>query len=211
MNNTVEYYSLPRNEVFNLIKGKPDSILECGCGFGELGKQIKNSWDCKITGLELNPKADKFLQPVYDRFFITDIEAFDITALNAEYDCIIYADILEHLRDTKAILKKHLQCLKPGGQVIISIPNIRNLKIIADLLIKGEWHYNDSGILDSTHYKFFTLKSLKQLLNECGLEIDYIGSNKDEFSGIKKAASFIPYLFIPQLKVCQWLIRAYKR
>lgn len=210
MNETVEYYSLARKEVFHLIKGQPKAILECGCAFGELGKHIKKSWDCTITGLELNPKAGEYLEKVYDKFYITDLEAFDVAALNAQFDCIIYADILEHLRDPKKILKKHLESLQKGGQVIISIPNIRNLKIIADLLVKGEWTYGDSGILDSTHYKFFTLKTLKQMLQECGLEVEIVSNNKDEFTGLKKMVSLIPYLIVPELKVCQWLIRARK-
>lgn len=210
MNNTVEYYTLARNEVFELIKGKPANILECGCGFGELGKHIKQSWDCKITGLELNPKAEEHLRNNYDEYFITNLETFDTAALHSRFDCIIYADVLEHLRDPKKILQSHLNHLEKGGQVIISIPNIRNFKVIADLLLKGDWTYGDSGILDGTHYKFFTLKTLKKMLEECGLAIESIHSNKDEFMGWKKAVSFIPYLIIPELKVCQWLIRACK-
>jgi 2-polyprenyl-3-methyl-5-hydroxy-6-metoxy-1,4-benzoquinol methylase len=210
MNNTVEYYSLTRNEVFELIKGQPSNILECGCGFGELGKHIKQSWDCKLTGLELNPRAEEHLGKTYDSYFITNLESFDVAVLNTTFDCLIYADVLEHLRDPKKVLEAHLKQLAKGGQVIISIPNIRNFKVIADLLMKGEWTYGDSGILDSTHYKFFTLKTLKRMLEECGLEVESVSSNKDEFAGWKKAASFVPYLIIPELKVCQWLIRARK-
>ncbi|HEV7332026.1 MAG TPA: class I SAM-dependent methyltransferase [Flavisolibacter sp.] len=210
MNNTVEYYSLPRREVFQLIKGQPSNILECGCGFGELGKHIKNSWPCTLSGVELNPKAGEFLNDVYDKYFIADVETFDASVVNETFDCIIYADVLEHLRDPERVIKEHIKFLRKEGQVIISIPNIRNLKVIADLLVKGEWNYGDSGILDRTHYKFFTLKSLKELLRKCGLEIETISSNKDEFKGLKKTASLLPYFFIPELKVCQWLIRARK-
>ncbi len=95
--------------------------------------------------------------------------------------------------------------------MIISIPNIRNLKVIADLLIRGEWNYGDSGILDRTHYKFFTIKTLKQLLSNCNLQVEVVKSNKDQFKGLKKAGAAIPYLFVPELKVCQWLIRATKK
>lgn len=210
MNNTVSYYSLARNEVFRLISGQPANILECGCGFGELGKGIKAAWPCTLTGLELNPEAAPFLQDVYDNYFITDLEVFDVSVLNETFDCIVYADVLEHLRDPEKVLTQHLAQLKKGGQVIISIPNIRNLKIITDLLLKGEWNYGDSGILDRTHYKFYTLKTLTQLLRNCGLEIETVDRNKDDFKGLKKAASLLPYLLVPDLKVCQWLIRARK-
>lgn len=211
MNSTTEYYSLPRKEVFELIAGKPSNILECGCGFGELGKLIKRNWSCNLIGLELNPEAEGYLKTIYDRFYITDLESFDISQLNATFDCIIYADILEHLRSPEKILKEHLRYLRSGGQVIISIPNIRNLKVIADLLIRGEWNYGDSGILDRTHYKFFTIKTLKQLLTNCDLRVDVMKSNKDQFKGLKMVGAAIPYLFVPELKVCQWLIRATKK
>jgi len=212
-NQSDTYYTLPRNEIFELVNvaPRPKKIVEFGCGFGALGKTIKESWDCHLTGLELNPEAAKFLAPVYDEFRIVDLEEFNINDLSSSYDCFIYADVLEHLRQPDLILKQHLAKLENGGTVIISIPNIRNLKVIFDLLIKGEWTYSSSGILDKTHYKFFTKKTLLSMLNEAGLTVELIKSNRDEFTGIKKIAAFISYLFVPDLRVCQWIIRAKKQ
>lgn len=208
MNN--EYYSLDRPEVFDMIINNPNSIVEFGCGFGELGKKIKSTWACNLIGVELNPVAKNYLLNYYDSYYIDNIENFNIEKLNQSFDCFIYADILEHLRNPEEILMFHLNFLKKNGQVIISIPNIRNLKIIYDLFIKGEWKYLDSGILDRTHYKFFTRKSILDMLNNVGLKVEKISSNKDKFRFPKNIVSYIPSVIIPDLQVCQWIIRARK-
>lgn len=205
-----DYFNLDRPEVFSMISSNPLSIMEFGCGFGQLGKKIKTSWNCNLVGIELNPDAKFYLEGIYDSFFIDDIENFEIEKLNQTFDCFIYADILEHLRNPEQILLNHLNYLNTNGQVIISIPNIRNVKIIYDLLFKGEWSYKDSGILDKTHYKFFTRKSLLAMLQNVGLKVEKISSNKDRFKFPKSVLSSVPSIFIPDLQVCQWLITARK-
>jgi SAM-dependent methyltransferase len=93
-----------------------------------------------------------------------------MTPYRREFDYIVFADVLEHLRDPAAVLRRCLPALKETGKIIISVPNIANWIIRLSLLF-GKFDYMDRGILDRTHLRFFTLRSLKQLMSEVSCEI----------------------------------------
>jgi len=83
------------------------------------------------------------------------------------FDCIIFADILEHLKDPLVLLKNATSFLSDGGVIIASIPNIRHHTTIINLLFKGYWPYRERGIHDKTHLRFFTLKNIKEMIEDC--------------------------------------------
>jgi len=88
------------------------------------------------------------------------------------FDCILYGDVLEHLVNPWWVLKDHQAVLKKGGAIICSIPNVRNYRILRNLIFRGKWEYTDDGILDRSHLRFFTLDSIQGMLKEAGYEIE---------------------------------------
>ena len=110
-----------------------------------------------------------------------DVSEIDVNINDESYDCIIYADILEHLTDPVAVLKRHIKYLRPGGIVYISIPNFRHYSVFWQLFVRGHIHYKDAGILDRTHLRMTTRKMVLQWFKQAGLELirwKYINNRK---------------------------------
>src|SRR5262245_3365506 len=147
---------------------RPLRILDIGTAAGYLGMILKERGHY-VAGVECDADFAQQARAFYDRFYQLDIGDF-VPPDGDEYDCIIFADVLEHLPDPAAVLRRYRAALKRDGTMIISVPNVANIFIRLSLLF-GRFDYADRGILDRTHLRFFTLRSLKQLLQECGLDI----------------------------------------
>jgi len=104
-----------------------------------------------------------------DQLWIGDAEVLICEVPNAEYDFILCLDLLEHLIDPWSFVSELHKKLKPGGKVIASIPNIRTLRVLFNLLIKGKFEYADKGIMDRTHLRFFTKSTIIQLMESNGM------------------------------------------
>ena len=144
---------------------RPLRILDVGTADGYLGAILKEQGH-SIVGVERDEQLGRKAHDHYDEFHIADIEEFDFPN-GWEFDVILFADVLEHLRDPAAVLGRALPSLKKNGEIIISVPNIANLTIRVELLL-GRFEYRDQGILDRTHLRFFTLRSLHHLLSDVG-------------------------------------------
>jgi len=101
--------------------------------------------------------------------FVGNVETMDISGLR-RYDAVIFGDVLEHMRNPQAVLQKLSALLKPGGKILISLPNVANIWVRINLLL-GRFNYSRVGILDETHLRFFTLKTAKQLAVDSGLDV----------------------------------------
>jgi 2-polyprenyl-3-methyl-5-hydroxy-6-metoxy-1,4-benzoquinol methylase len=203
------YYSLVRPEILGKVPTKAVKILDVGCGHGNLGKALKDSRDLEYYGVEVSEPAEKFLNQICDKYWIGDLEKLNLEDL-PNFDCLIVADILEHLSNPWDILKNLVKKLDYDGVAIISIPNIRNLNIIAKLLIKGNWDYEESGILDRTHLRFFTRKSVVSLITSSNLEIVSIASNKDQYGLFRGIATWPIRKMLPDLEISQFIVVAKK-
>lgn len=204
------YYQQARKDLLNIVPINAKRILEFGCGFGELGKAIAKRQECELHGIEINSQATDKLGSTYNEFWINDIEAFEFNLLANTYDCILFPDVLEHLVDPWTVLRKSVNHISPGGHVVASLPNIRNFAIIYRLLLKGSWKYEQYGILDKTHLRFFTKTDIIAMFHDAGLEIEDIRVNKDNHKGFKGLLSKFSELFIADINVCQYLIKAKK-
>ncbi|KKK49818.1 hypothetical protein LCGC14_3131220 [marine sediment metagenome] len=167
------YFDLKRPEILKLIPTKAKSILDLGCGTGTLGKIIKERQPCQVTGIELNKEAVKTARKNLDICIHDNLNRYDPTLIHYTYDCIILADILEHLISPWAVLKKFAQVLEKDGTVIASIPNIAHPWVISQLQ-KGLFRYESAGLLDITHLRFFTKTTIGQLFYKAGLKITKI-------------------------------------
>ena len=204
---TDAYYSQPRTDVAALVPDNAERVLDVGCGFGALGRELNARKARTMHGIERNPAAASHLQGIYQRYVIDDAEA-GLDELRAErYDCIVFADVLEHLVDPWAVLRKARAMLAPGGAVVASIPNIRNIAVLFNLVLRGRWRYEDSGLLDRTHLRFFTRAEIHELYASAGLAIERIEVNRDRFRPALRLVAALPTLLIPDLSVCQFLVR----
>ena len=204
------YFSGARPEVAAMVPWGAISVLDVGCGFGGLASLLKARNVKKLYGIEINPTASEHLLKIYDQHWIGSVESISLPQELGLFDCIIFADVLEHLIDPWETLKRYVKHLSAEGVIVASIPNAQNLGLIYRLLFQGHWTYSDSGILDKTHLRFFTRKEIEKLFNQAGLKIEMIDVNKDNYSFLHRILTAIPRFFIPDLEVCQFLIRASK-
>lgn len=150
--------------------GQNKNILDVGCSEGTLSKKMKEN-DCTVIGMELDEEAAKTARKFCKEVLIGDVESIKMSSDYEKYfDIIIFADILEHLREPSEILVRFSKYLKDDGLIIISVPNIANWRKRFQLLF-GKFDYQEYGILDNSHIKFFTEKSTKNMIMESGYEI----------------------------------------
>ncbi len=146
-------------------------VLDVGTGTGALGEFLTRQRNCLLDGINYNAEEIALARPNYRVLHVANLEQTLLSQLfsNQRYDFIVFADVLEHLRNPAQILSDARQLLKPGGRVIISLPNIAYSGVIADLLA-GQFNYTEEGILDQTHVQFFTRDSLYRLLCNGGFK-----------------------------------------
>jgi 2-polyprenyl-3-methyl-5-hydroxy-6-metoxy-1,4-benzoquinol methylase len=166
------YYSQIRTwpSVFSL-KHAP-KILDIGCGQGVLGKYLKDKVAANVCGIEITTEHYNVASTVLDRAVLGDIESMDMTLIGTGFDYVIFSDSLEHLVDPGAILRKIKSLMTEDGEILMSLPNVRNFRVTFPLLFRDKWEYTDEGLLDKTHLRFFTLNSITHLLHESGFQIE---------------------------------------
>ena len=164
-----------RPEIVQLLSGKGKKVLDVGCAWGDMGQAIKKNFGHEITGIEIDENKAKIASSKLDKVLQGDVESMDPGFEERYFDYIIFADVLEHLRSPRESLRKFMKYMRDDGYVIISIPNIRYIKVLYDLCVLGEWEYRPFGIMDEGHLRFFTKKSIIGLLKEAGLSSVYMG------------------------------------
>src|SRR6185369_625943 len=150
------------------------TVLEFGPASGYMTKYMKEILNCKTyivefdydDGMEASKYADHYMVGPS----IGDIENYQWIYWTGPFDHIIFADVLEHLRDPWKALNKAKDLLKEDGSILISIPNIGHNSVIIDL-INGKFNYRETGLLDNTHLRFFTRESLTKMVEEAGLYV----------------------------------------
>jgi 2-polyprenyl-3-methyl-5-hydroxy-6-metoxy-1,4-benzoquinol methylase len=149
-------------------ESEPLRILDVGCAAGYLGKILRERGHY-VAGIESDAASAKKARAFYDVFYLADIETFAFP-YRQEFDYILFADILEHLRDPAAVLRKAIPALRDTGKLIISVPNVANWIIRLSLLF-GNFDSADRGILDKTHLHFFTLRTLTKMMAEVSCRV----------------------------------------
>jgi len=165
------YYKSTRRDLLPLVPPAAQRVLDVGCGTGRLGEALKRRAKREVVGIELNEEAARAAGKVLDRVICAPVESVVAEELDPPYDCIIFGDILEHLVVPWAILSRFAHFLTPQGRVVASVPNVAYWSIIAGL-IRGRWEYQERGLLDRTHLRFFTRRSLVDLFTQADLVIE---------------------------------------
>lgn len=176
---------------------KNAEVLEFGPATGRLTKYMAQELHCAVDIVELDPEGyGKALQYARDGV-LGDIEAleWEESFQGRVYDFIIFADVLEHLRNPQAIVKKVKKYLKQGGRLLFSVPNVAHNSVIYNLLC-NEFQYNAVGLLDDTHIHFFAYHSIRRMIRECGYyiaseEATYIREVPGEFPNHLETAGLV--------------------
>jgi 2-polyprenyl-3-methyl-5-hydroxy-6-metoxy-1,4-benzoquinol methylase len=169
------YFSNARHDIIALLKTNADAaILELGCGSGGTGRAaIAAGKANRYVGLELNETAGKIAAESLSEVIIGDVQTLDLSAYENQFDALIISEVLEHLTDPWTTLERLVRCVRIGGEIYASSPNISYWKIIARL-ISGRFEYQASGMMDQTHLRWFTPKSFRRLFQSAGVEIQFL-------------------------------------
>jgi 2-polyprenyl-3-methyl-5-hydroxy-6-metoxy-1,4-benzoquinol methylase len=166
------YYGRERPSLYTRVDEGPTIILDLGCGMGTLGRKLRELKKAKeLVGAEIFETAGQEAAKFYEKVYIGDIESMQLPYLDY-FDYVICGDILEHTKDPYRLVSQIRTWLKPGGKLICSLPNVRNYRVWSKLIFRGQWEYEDSGILDATHLRFFTRKSGCKMVRDAGLQIE---------------------------------------
>ncbi len=201
-----EYFVRARNEMVAFIPDHCETLLDVGCAEGNFGKAVKERLpNVTIHGIEKNSHAALRAKKNLDKVINQDIDRAIPKLSNAFYDCIVFNDLLEHLVDPIEILTKIKSKMKKDGIILSSIPNVRFLPVMTDLLIHKNWTYGSVGILDYTHLRFFTEKSIVTLFESAGYTVKSItGINKNSFSWRFRLVNFLCCGFFSDMAYMQF-------
>jgi 2-polyprenyl-3-methyl-5-hydroxy-6-metoxy-1,4-benzoquinol methylase len=147
------------------------TVLEVGCGEGKFAAALKAIRNVHITGIEPFEDAARLAQGRVDTLLNLPIEEALGRLDGTTFDCIVLNDVLEHLVDPWGVLRALARRLSENGSVVASIPNVRYLPVLKDYFQAGKWQYASYGVLDQTHLRFFTRRSLVQLFEPSGLRL----------------------------------------
>ncbi len=174
---TNKYYRHVRSEVAEHIVSGKHRVLDVGCASGVLGEYLKRQGCAsEVVGIEIDSLVAKEASTKLDHVLCANLNhagVFDV--LNdfdkASFDYIICADVLEHLIDPWKILTDLAMYLKPGGRLVVSLPNVQHWSVWRPLILMGQWEYCEAGIMDRTHLRFFTRASSQKLLIRANLHV----------------------------------------
>lgn len=174
LNSDKSYYQRMRTwpNLFDLRRNS--KVLDIGCGSGQLGQYFHRELQSEVTGVEITVDNYEIAKAVLSKTLLGDIETLDLDLIGCDFDYIIFSDSLEHMLNPDKVLNRVQQLLAKNGELLISIPNVRNFRVTFPLVIAGNWEYQDEGLLDRTHLRFFTIASISNLLHKCGYSIEEI-------------------------------------
>lgn len=166
------YFANARNDIVALLETGPQSaVLELGCGAGGTGRAALQAGKAgRYVGIELSPTAAAMASEHLTEVLVGDVETLDLSRLHGAFDALVISEVLEHLTDPWTALRRLGECLKPGGRIYASSPNVAHWKVIRGL-ISGRFEYDEKGVMDRTHLRWFTPQSYRALLEDAGFEV----------------------------------------
>lgn len=183
------YYTSERPEIIKRLPKKINSLLDVGCGSGAFAAKIKSNYACKSWGVEVDAKEAAVAKAKLDTVLVGKIEDVINKIPNNKFDIISFNDVLEHLEDPYTTINQIKPKFVKNGKLVASIPNVRYIRNLYRLIFLKDWKYEDEGILDNTHLRFFTKKSIVAIFEDNGYEVISI-------EGINQLAGFKKYLII---------------
>lgn len=169
------YYANPRPEMLSFLPQSSKKILDVGCGKGDFAAALKKQPSVEeVWGVDISSSSIEHAKSLLDTALCTDLTE-DVSVLpDHHFDAIYFNDMLEHIVDPKSLLQDLASKLSDDGVVIASIPNIRHFKVLLMLLKDKDFKYEQAGVMDETHLRFFTKKSMVRLFESADYCIESI-------------------------------------
>lgn len=184
------YHLSSRSELSKFIPEGIKRALDVGCAAGRFGAEIKAK-GAEVWGIEPNPVAASEAKALLDRVFTGTFREFDGELPVGGFDLISFTDVLEHMPDCEQVLVDVQKLLAPGGRVLVSLPNIRHWPALLTIFWRGDFPYQEQGIFDRTHMRFFTHESMLRMFEECGYEVEVCEGINGHVSGKLPLANFL--------------------
>jgi len=162
------YHDNLRHDLLRFLPEKSTSCIELGCGAGTFGKTLKAELGTRVVGLELDPVSAEAARSVLDEVVQGRLEELADRLPWETCDLVVCNDILEHVADPAAVLDVIARRIQRPVHLLFSVPNVRYIEVVGELVLLGRWKYREHGVLDRTHLRFFTRRSFRQLLSEHG-------------------------------------------
>lgn len=178
-------------------------VLDIGCHTGILGEALRQKKQCIVTGIDSDTAALEVARLRLNAVTMANLEvpgwSTSLVASDARFDVVLFGDVLEHTKEPERILEEGRALLSAKGFAIVSLPNIANLRIRLGLL-GGKFEYGDSGILDQTHIRFFTLSTARRMVREAGYAI--VSETYSGYSMPRWLIDLFPSLFAVNVILC---------
>ncbi len=166
------YYGTLRQQVLSLCPDDIDRAFEVGCGYGSTLAWLKENKNYGWAGgAEMSATAAHEARKKLDYVLQGDVEKEGLPLEEQSLDLLLCLDVLEHLKDPWSFLERSCRLLKPGATFIASLPNLRHHSVMLPLLLRGDFAYQASGILDHTHLRFFTRRGMIALVEAAGIRV----------------------------------------
>jgi beta-1,4-mannosyl-glycoprotein beta-1,4-N-acetylglucosaminyltransferase len=151
-------------------------VLEFGPSYGYMTRYLKEKKLSRVTIVEYDAECANIASEFAEKTVVADIERSSewVSPLaDDRFDFIVFGDVLEHLRDPKTTILEAIKFLRPGGCLLVSLPNVGHNSVLIDLF-NGKFEYRKIGIMDETHLRFFTLDSAKKLIESTGMRVEHV-------------------------------------
>jgi 2-polyprenyl-3-methyl-5-hydroxy-6-metoxy-1,4-benzoquinol methylase len=164
-------YESVREEIVELVPERARRVLDLGCSTGWLAAALKQRGPVEVVGIERESEYAAVAQERCDRVVVGDVQV--IPPDLGRFDCLVAADVLEHLVDPWSALEAYVRLLEPGCRAVISLPNAAHWTTYA-ALARGSWPRRPEGIHDATHLRWFTLRDAIALCEGAGLMVEHV-------------------------------------
>lgn len=203
------YYLSIRTDIQPYIPQRIERTLDVGCATGVFSEMLKETRMVEAWGIEMVEECAHIAKTKLDNVLIGTFDEVYQQLPNDYFDCVFFNDVLEHMLRPEDALRKIKEKLASNGIIIASIPNIRFIGALTEVLVKKDWKYTDSGIFDRTHLRFYTKKSIIRLFDENGYKINTIeGINGVSKSSLTNIIDTLLLGAINDIKYRQFLIVA---
>jgi SAM-dependent methyltransferase len=202
-------YITPRADLLALVPPTAARVLDIGCSTGALGAAIR-ARGAEVVGIEVDPHMARIAAGRLDTVHAAAIEDVE---LDGTFDCVILGDVLEHLRDPWAVLRRITGHLADHGVVVASLPNAGHVDTLVHLFVLKRWPYRDRGIHDRTHLRQFARRNVDDLFASAGLRVQSVRRHfhlLDRPSRINRLAPFLAAPGLRDLLTSQFVVLATK-
>lgn len=175
MTTDLRYRNAGNPALLDLVDIPPGRALDCGCGAGDNARRLRErGW--RVTGVTLDPAELAAAAAECETVKLADLVKGLPFAADGSFDLVLLSHILEHLVDPAPLLAEARRVLAPGGRIAVALPNVAHFRQRAQHLV-GRFDYTETGVMDSTHVRFFTVATARRLLEDNELTVLAVGAS----------------------------------